>query len=102
LRRFNINKHTHKAIFADFFVEADSQAAFANIILQSGTSSTIAFFLFPDFSGTLKATLVLLSASIGFVCYFIADRIHASEKKKQTDASLANLPAYKPLDDDRA
>merc|ERR1711998_396723 len=35
---------TNKAVFADFFPN-DADGAFANIILQSGAASTIAFFV---------------------------------------------------------
>ena len=71
---------TVKAIFGDFFVEKDSQAAFANVVLQSGTASTIAFFIFPNLEGDTKAYLLLFSSIIGFACYFIAHRIHVREK----------------------
>lgn len=89
---------TVKAIFADFFNEEDSQAAFANIILQSGTSSTIAFFVFPGLSGSVKGALVIISASLGFVCFVLADQIHARDKEVDAENALKNLPPYKSLD----
>jgi hypothetical protein len=82
---------TVKAIFGDFFTEKDSQAAFANIVLQSGTASTIAFFIFPDLTGETKGYLLLFCSVIGFVCYFAADRIHSREKA----AAASN---YNPLE----
>jgi len=82
---------TVKAIFADFFTEADSMAAFANIILQSGIASTLAFFLFPGFSAGVKNALLFVVSAVGFVCYFMADRIHAREKAKASNESYAAL-----------
>ena len=40
---------TLRATFADFFAK-DTDGAFANIILQSGLASALAFFLFPHFT----------------------------------------------------
>ena len=40
---------TLRATFADFFAK-DIDGAFANIILQSGLASALAFFLFPHFT----------------------------------------------------
>ena len=37
---------TNKAVFADFFPN-DKEAAFANVIMQSGGAATLAFFFFP-------------------------------------------------------
>jgi len=82
---------TVKAIFADFFTEAESMAAFANIILQSGIASTLAFFLFPGFSAGVKNALLFIASALGFVCYFMADRIHAREKARDINESYAAL-----------
>jgi hypothetical protein len=82
---------TVKAIFADFFTEAESMAAFANIILQSGIASTLAFFLFPGFSVQVKNALLLVTSAVGFVCYLLADRIHSRQK------ALARDDAYSAL-----
>mmetsp|Transcript_65284 Transcript_65284/g.131301 ORF Transcript_65284/g.131301 Transcript_65284/m.131301 type:complete len:391 (-) Transcript_65284:125-1297(-) len=71
---------TVKAIFGDFFTEKDSQAAFANIVIQSGTASTLAFFIFPNLAGETKAFLLLFTSIVGFVCYFVAHGIHTREK----------------------
>lgn len=68
---------TVKGVFADFFEEKDSPAAFANIIIQSGISSAFAFLVYPYFETDVKAVLGLVAAVSGFVCYIIADRINA-------------------------
>merc|ERR1712086_230668 len=51
---------TNKAVFAEFFPD-DPQAAFANIVLQSGTASAAAFFIFsiPAVTGTVKEMTLL-------------------------------------------
>jgi len=73
---------TVKAVFADFFTEEESPAAFANIILQSGIASAVAFFVFPDLDPEVKGLLLLCTACLGFVCYFFADRIHHASKSR--------------------
>jgi len=78
----NTSLYISKAIFADFFTETESQAAFANIILQSGSASTVAFFVFPGLSPGLKAATLLATSASGFICYVFADRLNAYASKK--------------------
>lgn len=70
---------TTKAVFADFFPD-EPQAAFANIVLQSGLASTIAFFVFPDMSPVAKEYTLGLTAIVGAVCFVVAVGIHKGEK----------------------
>lgn len=46
-----------KAVFADFFSEEDSPAAFANIIIQSGLASAFGFFVFPNLTPVALVSL---------------------------------------------
>merc|ERR1712086_832403 len=71
---------TTKAVFADFFPD-DPQAAFANIVLQSGLASTVAFFVFPDLSPLQKEVILGVTATLGAICFSIASFIHQGEQK---------------------
>lgn len=76
-------ENTVKTVFAEFFDEADAPAAFANIIIQSGLTSSFGFLVYPYYPFSLtstKAYMSLVSAVAGFLCYVVASRIHTSEK----------------------
>ena len=45
---------TTKAVVADFF-PLDAEAAFANVVVQSGGATAVAFFVFPYLSGASMA-----------------------------------------------
>uniref|UniRef100_A0A7S2CTI9 Uncharacterized protein n=1 Tax=Florenciella parvula TaxID=236787 RepID=A0A7S2CTI9_9STRA len=76
----SIWESTTKAVFADFFPD-DPQAAFANIVLQSGLASTVAFFVFPDLSPLQKEVILGVTATLGAICFSIASFIHQGEQK---------------------
>ena len=97
---------TLRATFADFFSH-DTDGAFANIILQSGLASALAFFLFPHFTcktesdycvpyqdgslhdvKTLERVVVAVAVS-AVVCYLRAAQIDRQEKKKKREESKA-------------
>jgi MFS family permease len=98
---------TLRATFADFFVE-DTEGAFANIILQSGLASALAFFLFPHFTcetptdycveyqdGTLHNVMtleivVMSIAGLAIVGYWKAAKIHEKDLSKQAYAALGS------------
>ena len=76
----SIWESTTKAVFADFFPD-DPQAAFANIVLQSGLASTIAFFVFPDLSPLQKEIILGVTAILGALCFMLASVIHKREQE---------------------
>jgi len=89
---------TLRATFADFFAN-DTEGAFSNIVLQSGLSSSLAFFLFPHITcgelseycveyqdGTRHNVAVLACLVIGLAvlaigCYARAARIYGNEQR---------------------
>jgi len=71
---------TNKAVFADFFPE-NPQAAFANIYLQSGAATTIAFFLFPSLYSFVKELTCVITGVGAIVCYFIADTMNTMDRR---------------------
>jgi MFS family permease len=94
---------TLRATFADFFAK-DSDGAFANIILQSGLSSALAFFLFPRLTcstasdycveyqdgnlhnvKTLELIVVGVSAA-AVLGYLRAAQIFRGEQRKEEEA----------------
>lgn len=82
---------TNKAVFADFFPN-DKPGAFANLILLSGGSSSLGFFLFPHLTGTYELRWIMASMTIGFgvlaiVCLLIAFRINDREKLENNEKS---------------
>lgn len=68
-----------KAVWADFFPN-DSKAAFANVIMQSGLSSSIGFFAFGHLSAGTCGALALFFIVFGVVSYFWARAIHKREQ----------------------
>jgi len=70
----------NRGITADFFDGEQREAAFANIVLQMGTASTIGFYSFPpllDAHGKAPLAIVCLaSAVIAIVCFPLALRAH--------------------------
>ena len=74
-----------KAIIADMFKD-DSEAAFANIILQLGVTSSIAFL--GHFSPFARELLCVIFAVLSFVGYFAAITVHQRDVKKRLIRSL--------------
>eukprot|EP00039_Didymoeca_costata_P008417 m.111813 g.111813 ORF g.111813 m.111813 type:complete len:472 (+) comp14072_c0_seq3:244-1659(+) len=81
----------NKAIYADYFSDK-AAAAFANITMQSGFASSLAFFVFPHLSRQAMSSFVIVSSILGTLGFVIASRIHAKEKETST----------RPVYDDRA
>ena len=71
---------TNKALYADRF-PADSEAAFANIVLANGAASAVAYFTFPELSREARATASLASAAVAIVAYVGAEAVHAHERR---------------------
>merc|ERR1711865_800890 len=61
--------------------ESTTKAVFANIVLQSGLASTVAFFVFPDLSPLQKEVILGVTATLGAICFSIASFIHQGEEK---------------------
>ena len=81
-----------KATFADFFPHAP-QAAFANVILQSGLASAVGFFAFPRLPPTLVGLLCAATSAVGVAGYCAAQALHASEVRRHRRSSeYAPLP----------
>ena len=66
---------TNKALYADFFA-ADTEAAFANIVLANGLASAIGFFTFPEMKRTAMASASLSAACVAVVGYLLAEALH--------------------------
>jgi len=77
-----------KSLFADFFSQEDSQAAFANIIIQSGSAAAFGAFIYPLLSGDAKCIIVTSCSALGYICFLIAFRIHNQEKLELHEAHL--------------
>ena len=75
---------TNKAVVADFFPH-DKEAAFSNVIVQSGGSAAIAFVLFPEFSREVKTSITLASAVVSLFTNRLAFKSHESTE-------YSNLP----------
>lgn len=82
---------TNKAVFADFFPN-DKEAAFANVIIQSGGSAAIAFFVFPYMSKEAKGivcAVVALFSMFGIMASFSINR----KDKARREAQLSDKKA---------
>ena len=66
---------TTKAVFAVFFPD-DKPAAFANVILQSGAFSSVAFFTFPGAPRAVMALCCLAAAVLAPPAYLAAALVH--------------------------
>ena len=65
---------------ADFF-PADSEAAFANIVLAGGTASAGAYMTFPFMSRAARAATALTSAVVALFAYGGAEWLHRLYKR---------------------
>jgi len=80
----------NKAVIADFFPESP-EAAFANLILQNGSASALAFFLFPSLSVTVQQWLVVVFGVLAMLGYLAANKIHQSEQLSKAAGLLEGL-----------
>lgn len=70
---------TNKATFADFFPD-DKEGAFANVIVQSGGASALAFFVIPYMTKLQVTTITAATGGIAMFCLVAAFRIYKSEQ----------------------
>eukprot|EP01061_Rhynchopus_euleeides_P027404 TRINITY_DN44572_c0_g1_i1.p1 TRINITY_DN44572_c0_g1~~TRINITY_DN44572_c0_g1_i1.p1 ORF type:complete len:530 (+),score=218.15 TRINITY_DN44572_c0_g1_i1:88-1590(+) len=71
----------NKAIIADMFKETP-EAAFANLILQLGSSSAFGFLFFHFMSSKVRELLVVIAGGLAIVGYFAAIRIHSKQQQQ--------------------
>lgn len=86
---------TNKATFADFFPD-DKPAAFANLILISGGSASLGFFIFPHLTATyalrwIMASMTIVSGSFGIIGILLAFRLHDNEQKEKGASETTHL-----------
>lgn len=70
---------TNKAVFAEFFPD-NQEAAFANVIFQSGLSSSFAFFFFHYFSVVAQAIITVVTGVAAMIGLVLAFQTHAREQ----------------------
>ena len=73
-----------KASFADYFPN-DLDAAFANVILQSGLASTVGFFLIFAAPFSVIGGLVILAGALAVISQLVARRLHFEDNAKTID-----------------
>lgn len=73
-------ENTNKAVFADFFPN-DKEAAFANVIFQSGGASALAFFVFPYISPLARGIVTAVFSFLAIFSLVGAFRLHNKEKR---------------------
>eukprot|EP01064_Diplonema_japonicum_P030709 TRINITY_DN5292_c3_g1_i1.p1 TRINITY_DN5292_c3_g1~~TRINITY_DN5292_c3_g1_i1.p1 ORF type:complete len:509 (+),score=136.17 TRINITY_DN5292_c3_g1_i1:55-1581(+) len=71
----------NKAVIADMF-KNDSEAAFANLILQLGTTSSIAFISFRFLNSLTKEFIVVSTSTLAIFGYIIAMRMHKADQSR--------------------
>jgi hypothetical protein len=76
----------NRGVFADFFPQ-DSEAAFANVVWQSGGASTIAFLLlsFPVLDASITAFAALICAFCSIPGFLAAAKMHERETAAHDD-----------------
>ena len=71
----------NKAVYADMF-KATPEAAFANLILQLGTTSTLGFLFFHLMSAKLRESILVFSGLFAIIGYLACMRIDGKQKKE--------------------
>ncbi len=66
---------TNKALYADFFAE-HAPAAFSNIVLANGLSSSVAYFAMPSLSVATASLIAIASATAAAALYLLAEVVH--------------------------
>mmetsp|Transcript_264 Transcript_264/g.442 ORF Transcript_264/g.442 Transcript_264/m.442 type:complete len:498 (-) Transcript_264:155-1648(-) len=69
----------NKAVMANFFPNHGA-AWGANLIVASGGSSAIGFFLYPHLEKEQMALIGCIASALGLVCYLIAETVHRSTR----------------------
>lgn len=76
-----IFESTSKATFADFFPN-DKEAAFANIIIQSGGASALAFFIYPHMSIVSISAVAGSVSCLAMFAMYMAFRQHKMDTQR--------------------
>ena len=71
---------TNKAVLADYFGGAQAEAAFASFVIFSGLSMAMGYAALPHIPREVSASLCVLSAAAGGVCYLVAERLDGRER----------------------
>jgi MFS family permease len=69
-----------KAVFSDFFSH-NPTAGFAALHVQSGGSSGVGYFLYPEIGKYYQCLLCIIAAVIGLRDYILANRIYEEEQQ---------------------
>lgn len=72
---------TNKAVYSDFFPD-DSKAAFANVVIACGVSSSLGFFIFPNIDQHDKSALAIAVSVFAIVAYLLAEFVHRRQKNR--------------------
>lgn len=80
-------ENTNKAVFADFFPN-DQEAAFANVIFQSGLASAFAFFVFPYLTKNEKGFTTFGFAVLAIFALMGAFHVHRVQQRDKDTARL--------------
>eukprot|EP01062_Namystynia_karyoxenos_P053364 TRINITY_DN4319_c0_g1_i1.p1 TRINITY_DN4319_c0_g1~~TRINITY_DN4319_c0_g1_i1.p1 ORF type:complete len:556 (+),score=155.17 TRINITY_DN4319_c0_g1_i1:69-1670(+) len=70
----------NKAVFADYFMGADAEAGFSNLIFQFGASAAATFYAFPSMGFRAKGYLCAALAALSMVAYLASDCIYRRER----------------------
>ena len=78
---------TNKAMVADLFGETgDTEAAFANVIVFTGSSSAVALFLFPSLGHDQLASVCIGTLAFAALCLVALQRRRRAEKRSAETA----------------
>lgn len=88
-----VYESANKAVVADFFGDGDRPSAFANVGLQAGLSSTIAYSVFPFLSQRAMGIVTAAIATAGIVCLCFAFRLDAAARRSPTAAAAGGVEA---------
>eukprot|EP00808_Paulinella_micropora_P013289 g53166.t1 len=73
----------NRATFVDFFPDPnDKNAAYAHIVISSGTPAALAFLIFPFFSKTAKSLLCFIFAIFSVIGLYLAFSFHHANVRR--------------------
>eukprot|EP01065_Artemidia_motanka_P023906 TRINITY_DN2855_c0_g1_i1.p1 TRINITY_DN2855_c0_g1~~TRINITY_DN2855_c0_g1_i1.p1 ORF type:complete len:502 (+),score=143.52 TRINITY_DN2855_c0_g1_i1:59-1564(+) len=80
----------NKAVTADFFQGDDAQPAGANIVMQNGLTSALAYYAYAFFgmSTGLKSWICVGCAAWGIIGYLTAHMMYTAEQRRKTEQGL--------------
>ncbi len=67
-----------KAVFSDYFAE-NPVAGFAALHVQSGGTSGVGYFLYPEIGKNYQCLLCIIAATLGLRDFYLANRIYLEE-----------------------